>query len=84
MFNNHKILLHRVDTYTYTEFFDTVAAWDRVLTLIADDIINLEDEDLTNFVYDVISNLESSAKEDVIELMKDEHIGSMFVLEYEG
>lgn len=77
-----KIVLSRIDGYTHTELFDTSAAWSRVLTLIADDIIDLGDEELSNKVYDTISNLESSAKEDVIELMKDEHIGSMFILEY--
>lgn len=80
----YKIVLSKLDNYTHTELFDTVAAWDRVLSLIADDVINLEDEDLTNFVYDTISDLSTSSKEDVIGLLKDEHIGSMFVLEYEG
>ena len=79
-----KIVLSRIDGYTHTELFDTSAAWDRILSLIVDDVINLEDEDLTNLVYDTISDLSTSAKEDVIELLKDEHIGSMFILEYEG
>lgn len=78
-----KIVLFRIDTYTHTELFDTVAAWDRVLSLIADDVLNLEDEDLTNLVYDTISDLSTSSKADVIDLLKDEHIGSMFILEYE-
>ncbi|MGL5015228.1 MAG: hypothetical protein ACRC6V_13215 [Bacteroidales bacterium] len=81
---SNKIVLSRIDTYTHAELFDTSAAWDRILSLMVDDIINLEDEDLTNLVYDTISDLSTSAKEDVTQLLKDEHIGSMFVLEYEG
>lgn len=80
---SNKIVLSRIDYYTHTELFDTVAAWDRVLTLIADDVINLEDEDLSNLIYDTISDLSTSSKQDIIELLKDVHIGSMFILEYE-
>lgn len=83
MFNNHKILLHRVDTYTHTELFDTSAAWDRVLSLIVDDMLNLEDEDLSNLVYDTVSDLSTSGQQDVMTLLKDPHIGSMFILEYD-
>ena len=79
---SNKIVLSRIDTYTHTELFDTSAAWNRILTLIFDDVVNLDDEDLTNLVYDTISDPTTSAKEDVTELMKDEHIGSMFILEY--
>ena len=79
-----KIVLSRIDGYTHTELFDTVTAWDRVLSLMVDDVINLEDEDLTNLIYDTISDLSTSAKQDVITLLKDPHIGSMFILEYEG
>ena len=77
----NKIVLSRIDNYTHTELFDTSAAWNRILTLIFEDVINLDDEDLTNLVYDTISDPTSSAKEDVIELLKNEHIGSMFILE---
>lgn len=79
---SNKIVLSRIDTYTHTELFDTSVAWNRILTLIFEDVVNLDDEDLTNIVYDTISDLTTSAKEDVIKLMKDEHIGSMFILEY--
>ena len=79
---SNKIVLSRIDTYTHTELFDTSAAWNRILTLIFDDVVNLYDEDLTNLVYDMLSDPTTSAKEDVIELLKDEHIGSMFILEY--
>lgn len=79
---SNKIVLSRIDNYTHTELFDTSAAWNRILTLIFEDVVNLDDEDLTNLVYDTISDPTTSAKEDVIELMKDEHIGSMFILEY--
>ena len=78
----NKIVLSRIDTYTHTELFDTSAAWNRILTLIFEDVVNLDDEDLTNLVYDTISDPTTSAKEDVIELLKNEHIGSMFILEY--
>ena len=78
----NKIVLSRIDNYTHTELFDTSAAWNRILTLIFEDVVNLDDEDLTNLVYDMLSDPTTSAKEDVIELMKDEHIGSMFILEY--
>lgn len=79
---SNKIVLSRIDNYTHTELFDTSVAWNRILTLIFDDIVNLDDEDLTNLVYDTVSDPTTSAKEDVLELMKDEHIGSMFILEY--
>lgn len=79
-----KIVLSKIDTYAHIELFDTSAAWDRVLSLMADDIINLEDENLSNLIYDTISDLSTSSKENVIELLKDEHISSMFILEYEG
>ena len=79
---SNKIVLSRIDNYTHTELFDTSVAWNRILTLIFEDIVNLDDEDLTNLVYDIVSDPTTSAKEDVIELMKDEHIGSMFILEY--
>lgn len=79
---SNKIVLSRIDTFTHTELFDTSTAWNRILTLIFEDVVNLDDEDLTNLVYDTISDPTNSAKEDVIELMKDEHIGSMFILEY--
>ena len=79
---SNKIVLSRIDNYTHTELFDTSVAWNRILTLIFEDVVNLYDEDLTNLVYDVLSDPTTSAKEDVIELMKDEHIGSMFILEY--
>ena len=79
---SNKIVLSRSDTYTHTELFDTSTAWNRILTLIFDDVVNIDDEDLTNLVYDTISDPTTSAKEDVIELLKNEHIGSMFILEY--
>ena len=79
---SNKIVLSRIDNYTHTELFDTSVAWNRILTLIFDDVVNLDDEDLTNLVYDTISDPTTSAKEDVIELLKNEHIGSMFILEY--
>ena len=79
---SNKIVLSRIDNYTHTELFDTSVAWNRILTLIFEDVVNLDDEDLTNLVYDTVSDPTTSAKEDVIELMKDEHIGSMFILEY--
>ena len=79
---SNKIVLSRIDNYTHTELFDTSVAWNRILTLIFEDVVNLDDEDLTDLVYDTISDPTTSAKEDVIELMKDEHIGSMFILEY--
>ena len=79
---SNKIVLSRIDNYTHTELFDTSAAWNRILTLIFEDVVNLDDEDLTNLVYDTISDPTTSAKEDVIELLKNEHIGSMFILEY--
>ena len=79
---SNKIVLSRIDNYTHTELFDTSVAWNRILTLIFEDVVNLDDEDLTNLVYDIVSDPTTSAKEDVIELMKDEHIGSMFILEY--
>ena len=78
---SNKIVLSRIDTYTHTELFDTSAAWNRILTLIFEDVVNLDDEDLTNLVYDTISDPTTSAKEDVIDLLKNEHIGSMFILE---
>ena len=77
-----KIVLSRINDYTHTEVFDTSVAWSRIFTLIFEDVVNLDDEDLTDLVYDTISDSTTSAKEDVIELMKDEHIGSMFILEY--
>lgn len=76
-----KIVLSRIDNYTHKEVFDTSAAWNRILTLIFEDIVNLDDEDLTNLVYDIVSDPTTSAKEDVIELLKNEHVGSMFILE---
>ena len=79
---SNKVVLSRIDTYDHTELFDTSTAWNRVLTLIFDDVVNLDDEDLTNLVYDTISDPTTSAKEDVIELLKNEHIGSLFILEY--
>ena len=79
---DNKIVLSRSDTYTHTELFDTSTAWNRILTLIFEDVVNLDDEDLANLVYDTISDPTTSAKEDVIELLKNEHIGSMFILEY--
>lgn len=79
---SNKIVLSRIDNYTHTELFDTSAAWNRILTLIFEDVVNLDDEDLTNLVYDTISDPTTSAKEDVIELLKNEHIGSLFILEY--
>ena len=79
---SNKIVLSRIDNYTHTELFDTSVAWNRILTLIFEDVVNLDDEDLTDLVYDTISDPTTSAKEDVIKLMKDEHIGSMFILEY--
>ena len=78
-----KILLSRIDGYTHTESCTTSAAWDRVLTLIVDDVLNLKDDDLSNLVYDTISDLSTSGKQDVMTIMKDPHIGSMFILEYE-
>lgn len=77
-----KIVLSRINDYTHTEVFDTSVAWSRIFTLIFDDVVNLYDEDLTDLVYDTVSNPTTSAKEDVIELLKNEHIGSMFILEY--
>ena len=79
---SNKIVISRIDNYTHTELFDTSVAWNRILTLIFEDVVNLDDEDLTNLVYNMLSDPTTSAKEDVIELMKDEHIGSMFILEY--
>ena len=79
---SNKIALSRIDNYTHTELFDTSVAWNRILTLIFEDVVNLDDEDLTNLVYDTISDPTTSAKEDVIELLKNEHIGSLFILEY--
>ena len=79
---SNKIVLSRIDNYTHTELFDTSAAWNRILTLIFDDVVNLDDEDLTNLVYDTILDPTTSAKEDVIDLLKNEHIGSIFILEY--
>ena len=79
---SNKIVLSRIDTYTHTELFDTSTAWNRILTLIFDDVVNLDDEDLTNLVYNMLSDPTTSAKEDVTELLKNEHIGSMFILEY--
>lgn len=70
------------DIYTHSELFDTTAAWDRVLSLLCDDITNLQDEELSSIVYDIISDLETSSKQNVIELMKDEHIANIFVVEY--
>lgn len=70
------------DVYVHTELFDTTVAWDRVLSLMCDDIINLQDEELSSKVYDIISDLETSSKQNVIELMKDEHIASIFVVEF--
>ena len=78
---SNKIVLSRIDNYTHTELFDTSVAWNRILTLIFEDVVNLDDEDLTNLVYDTVSDPTTSAKEDVIELLKNEHIGSMFILE---
>ena len=79
---SNKIVLSRIDNYTHTELFDTSVAWNRILTLIFEDVVNLDDEDLTNLVYDTVSDPTTSAKEDVIYLLKNEHIGSMFILEY--
>ena len=79
---SNKIVLSRIDNYTHTELFYTSTAWNRILTLIFEDVVNLDDEDLTNLVYDTVSDPTTSAKEDVIELLKNEHIGSMFILEY--
>jgi hypothetical protein len=79
---SNKIVLSRIDNYTHSELFDTSTAWNRILTLIFEDVVNLDDEDLTNLVYDIVSDPTTSAKEDVIELLKNEHIGSMFILEY--
>ena len=79
---SNKITLSRINDYTHTEVFDTSVAWNRILTLIFEDVVNLDDEDLTDLVYDVVSDPTTSAKEDVIELLKNEHIGSMFILEY--
>lgn len=79
---SNKIVLSRIDNYTHTELFDTSVAWNRILTLIFEDVVNLDDEDLTNLVYDTVSDPTTSAKEDVIELLRNEHIGSMFILEY--
>ena len=79
---SNKITLSRINDYTHTEVFDTSVAWSRIFTLIFDDVVNLDDEDLTDLVYDVVSDPTTSAKEDVIELLKNEHIASMFILEY--
>lgn len=79
---SNKIVLSRIDNYTHTELFDTSVAWNRILTLIFEDVVNLDDEELTDLVYDIVSDPTTSAKEDVIELLKNEHIGSMFILEY--
>lgn len=79
---SNKIVLSRIDNYNHTELFDTSVAWNRILTLIFEDIVNLDDEELTDLVYDIVSDPTTSAKEDVIELLKNEHIGSMFILEY--
>ena len=79
---SNKIVLSRIDNYTHTELFDTSVAWNRILTLIFEDVVNLDDEDLTNLVYDIVSDPTTSAKEDVTELLKNENIGSMFILEY--
>lgn len=70
------------DVYVHTELFDTTAAWDRILSLMCDDIINLQDEELSSKVYDIISDLETSSKENIIELMKDEHITTLFFVEF--
>lgn len=78
---DNKIVLSLIDTYNHTELFDTSTAWNLVLTLIFEYVVNLDDEDLTNIVYDIVSDPTTSAKEDVIELLKNEHIGSMFILE---
>ena len=78
---SNKIVLSRIDNYTHTELFDTSVAWNRILTLIFEDVVNLDDEELTDLVYDIVSDPTTSAKEDVIELLKNEHIGSMFILE---
>ena len=80
---SNKIVLLRIDNYTHTELFDTSVAWNRILTLIFDDVVNLDDEDLTDLVYDTVSDPTTTAKEDVIDLLKNEHIGSMFILEYD-
>ena len=80
--HKYKITLSRLDSYTHGEISDTSAAWDRVLSIVVDDVVNLQDEELSSLVYDIISDLSTSAKEDVIELMKEPHIGTMFVLEY--
>lgn len=79
---SNKIVLSKIDDFTHTEVFATSVAWGRIFTLIFDDVVNLYDEDLTNLVYDMLSDPTTSSKEDVIELLKDEHIGSMFILEY--
>ena len=79
---SNKIALSRIDNYTHTELFDTSVAWNRILTLIFEDVVNLDDEELTDLVYDIVSDPTTSAKEDVIELLKNEHIGSLFILEY--
>lgn len=70
------------DVYVHTELFDTTVAWDRILSLMCDDIINLQDEELSSTVYDIISDLETSSKENIIELMKDDHIANLFFVEY--
>lgn len=70
------------DVYVHTEMFDTTSAWDRVLSLMADDLINLQDEELWSKVYDIISDLETSPKDSVIELMKDAHIATLFFVEF--
>lgn len=80
---SNKIALSQIDNYTHTELFDTSAAWNRILTLIFEDVVNLDDEDLTNLVYDTVSDPTTSAKEDVMTLLKDPHIGSLFILEYD-
>lgn len=79
---SNKIVLSHINNYAHKEIFDTSTAWNRILTLIFEGVVNLDDEDLTNLVYDTVSDPTTSAKEDVIELLKNEHIGSMFILEY--
>ena len=83
MSKTSKIVLSRVDCYSHVESCTTSAAWDRVLSLIVDDVLNLKDEDLSSFVYDTISDLSTSGKQDVMVLLKDPHIGTMFILEYD-
>lgn len=77
-----KIVLSRINDYTHTEVFDTSVAWSRILTLIFEDVVNLDDEDLTDLIYDTVSDPTTTAKEDVIDLLKNEHIGTLFILEY--